>query len=305
MPVTNEVLAAGLVLAGAYMLWQQKKLFSALEAQLTSARQDLKAANNMVNALGGADVSCLGGGASPRPSGSLPRTGSLPKWVTENPDFKKLLPHPLPPPAAQENRATMTNPFGNIQDESEFSSAFLDRLHELYPGAMNHEEAAVAIKHVLRQRGFTAKGSIALVAQCRDEITKKFIEAIDTTWLGSFNIGALAGTVICGTTGFNAALHHAPQDSEGKERYVIFCGPHIAIDENGVVGNVHRRGRSGVSSACGALIAFTDELANGHIDVNDNALDTECVVSLPREGAPSSPLHLPGSINTPRHTAPV
>jgi len=247
--LSNEAtLAAGLSVALALFLWQQRKLRLLIEEQAAKQLQQ----------------------QPPAPADEP----HLPAWVTENSEFKKLLPHPLPPPPLA-SAASFKNPFGGTKDESSFSAAFTSKLHELFPGAMNHEEAAVAIKHVLRKRGFTAKDSIALVAQCRDEITKPFTTAIDTTWLGSFNIGALAGSVICGTTGFNAALHHAPQDAQQRERYVIFCGPHIAIDENGIVGNVRRRGRAGVSTACGALLAFAGELAAGHIDVNDKPLDVE------------------------------
>lgn len=44
----------------------------------------------------------------------------------------------------------------------------------------------------------------------------------------------------------------APQ---GKERYVFFSFPHIAIDSDGNVGAVSRPNRPGASAACGALIA--------------------------------------------------
>ena len=192
--LSNEALAAGLCIATAIVLWQQRKLQKLLEAQ---------------------GVSVAAG--RPRAMSATPAAEpQLPSWVTSNPEFRKLLPHPLPPPPKQ--GASFKNPFGSVHSESKLSRAFTDKLHDLFPGAMNHEEAAVAIKHLLRQRGFTAKDSIALVAQCRDEITKPFITAIDTTWLGSFNIGALAGSVICGTTGFKAALHHAPQDAQQCER---------------------------------------------------------------------------------------
>ena len=93
--------------------------------------------------------------------------------------------------------------------------------------------------------------------------------------MGSFNISSLAGTVFTGRTGFGAALHHAPQDEEGLERYVIFCGPHIAIDKDGQVGKVVRRGRASLSTACGALIAFEAELKSGRVNTNDKPLDVE------------------------------
>jgi hypothetical protein len=54
-------------------------------------------------------------------------------------------------------------------------------------------------------------------------------------------------------TGFKAGFSHAP-NMDGKERYVFFSFPHIGICSEGEVGQIHRPGRSGASSACGALI---------------------------------------------------
>ena len=49
----------------------------------------------------------------------------------------------------------------------------------------------------------------------------------------------------------------------GRERYVFFSFPHIAIDSEGQVGAISRPGRAGKSCACGALAAclsqFTSE----------------------------------------------
>ena len=170
---------------------------------------------------------------------------------------------------------SFANPFASVSDKSHETEAFRSKLDELYPGSWNHEEAAVAIKHILAPHGFNEANTIALVAQCRDEIAKPFVTAIDHNWNGSFNISSLAGTVICGKVGFTAAIHHAPQDEKGIERYVVFVGPHIAIDADGNVGNVVRRGRKAVSSACGALIAFCGELTSGTVDVEDKPLDVE------------------------------
>ena len=175
----------------------------------------------------------------------------------------------------EELAAPSADPFLRVSDRSHETEAFTAKRDELFPGTWNHEEASVAITHLLRRHGFSADNSIALVAQCRDEIAKPFLEAIDANWLGSFNISSLAGTVLCGKVGFGAAIHHAPLDADGVERYVVFCGPHIAIDEDGVVGNVRRRGRKPMSNACGALIAFERELRSGKVDVGEKPLDSE------------------------------
>jgi hypothetical protein len=55
---------------------------------------------------------------------------------------------------------------------------------------------------------------------------------------------------------------------QGKERYVFFSFPHIAIDSEGNVGGISRPNRPGTSSACGALIACTGHLKAEGLDAN-------------------------------------
>lgn len=65
---------------------------------------------------------------------------------------------------------------------------------------------------------------------------------------------------------FPAHLEHPPRScsprclQEGRERYVFFSFPHIAIDAKGMVGHISRPGRSSVSCACGALIKSLGEI---------------------------------------------
>ena len=47
----------------------------------------------------------------------------------------------------------------------------------------------------------------------------------------SLSLSLTLALALTGKTGFGAAINHAPQDKEGNERYVVFCGPHIAIDK--------------------------------------------------------------------------
>ena len=76
--------------------------------------------------------------------------------------------------------------------------------------------------------------------------------------MGSGQIWWHAGGVLtCGVTGISAGLSHAPVDSHGKERYVFFAFPHIAVDETGEPAAIFRPGREGKSSACGALMYAT------------------------------------------------
>jgi hypothetical protein len=59
-----------------------------------------------------------------------------------------------------------------------------------------------------------------------------------------------AKRLLCGTW----PLMLLPCLMQGKERFVFFSFPHIAIDSDGKVGAVSRPNRPSASSACGALI---------------------------------------------------
>ena len=67
----------------------------------------------------------------------------------------------------------------------------------------------------------------------------------------AFNVSSLGGMFFAGKTGLSAAMHHAPVMG-GRERYVYYALPHIAVDENVQVGACRRHGREGASTACGS-----------------------------------------------------
>lgn len=126
----------------------------------------------------------------------------------------------------------------------------------------------------LSRFGFNADNTIACVGVCRDEITQPLISLIRDTWGESFNLSSLAGMFFAGRTGLTAAMHHAPNVG-GRERYVYYALPHIAIDEEVQVGLCKRSGREGKSIACGALNAFQKEMAGGRIDTSLDNEDIE------------------------------
>jgi len=176
-------------------------------------------------------------------------------------------------------RSFMVEPFAQVDGELERLRSryprFFETLEAIYPGAKQYEEAAASVSCVLKRHGFDGRSSIAMISQCRDELTKPWVSSLDALWGGSFNISSLGGMVFCGKTAFKAGFHHAPQDETGRERYCFFVGPHIAISGDGEVGKVERRGRKGPSSACGALVAFSAELRSGHIDTETQYHDLE------------------------------
>ena len=113
----------------------------------------------------------------------------------------------------------------------------------------------------LHRHGFRAENTIAFASVCRDEVTLSLVEDIENTWGEVFMFSSLGGMLTLGKTGFLAAQQHAPVDEGGRERYVYYALPHIAIGPHGEFGVYFRPGRPKASHACGALMAFQHELA--------------------------------------------
>lgn len=128
--------------------------------------------------------------------------------------------------------------------------------------------------NALKGYGFTEENSIASVCLCRDEISQSLRSIIKHMWGEAFNLSSLAGMFFAGQTGLAAAMHHSPNIG-GKERYVFYSLPHIAIDADGRIGVCKRVGRQGESTACGALVAFQKELSEGKLNLSMDDMDIE------------------------------
>ena len=126
----------------------------------------------------------------------------------------------------------------------------------------------------LKQLGFNNDNTIAAKCICRDEISQSIRSVIKHMWGEAFNFSSLAGMFFAGKTGLAAAMHHAPI-ADGKERYVFYALPHIAVNEEGRIGVCKRTGREGESTACGALNAFQKEMASGRINLTMDNEDVE------------------------------
>ncbi len=122
--------------------------------------------------------------------------------------------------------------------------------------------------------GMNQKNSIACVSVCRDEIATSFMNRLHNAWNRAFNFSSLAGMLYLGVTGFQAAHHHAP-NTDGRERYVYFAFPHIAIDEHGTLGNCRRTGRQALPQACDALIKILQDRSRGEATLDLNPDDVE------------------------------
>eukprot|EP01025_Chloroclados_australasicus_P046802 TRINITY_DN5174_c1_g1_i1.p1 TRINITY_DN5174_c1_g1~~TRINITY_DN5174_c1_g1_i1.p1 ORF type:complete len:499 (-),score=81.53 TRINITY_DN5174_c1_g1_i1:334-1713(-) len=134
-----------------------------------------------------------------------------------------------------------------------------------YPNALGADDWLSRVEVMLAAFGFRGDNSLALTNVCRDESTSIVKEKIDAIYGQAFNTNGLGGVMTCGVTGVKAGLSHAPIDEKGRERYIFFAMPHIAIDDAGKLQAIHRPGRSGESTACGALIfALGQFQSNGH-----------------------------------------
>ncbi len=128
--------------------------------------------------------------------------------------------------------------------------------------------------NALKKFGFNDENSIASVCVCRDEISQTVRSIIKHTWGEAFNLSSLAGMFTAGKTGLKAATHHAPR-VDGRERYIYYVIPHIAINEEGKTGFCKRKGINEESSACGALCLFLDELRKGKLHITIDEEDIE------------------------------
>lgn len=151
---------------------------------------------------------------------------------------------------------------------------FEDILKKHFPIFYTEVDFVKKTYETLKQLGFTDDNCIASVCVCRDEISQSIRSIIKHVWGEAFNFSSLAGMFTAGKTGLKAAMHHAPR-VDGKERYVFYVVPHIAVDENGNTGFCKRRGIKEDSSACGALCLFLDELYTGKLHIKIDEEDIE------------------------------
>jgi hypothetical protein len=182
-----------------------------------------------------------------------------------------------PPPNSSDKSNSDTNcPYCHrgMTAEEGSADAFQNTLQKHFPGAYGLEEFVFQTKQTLIQKGFYPHvNTFACVGLCRDEITSPFEEEVEAMWGQAFICGSLGGMLFCGNTGFGAAHHHAPETGH----FIYYCFTHIAIDHEGLIGSVYRT-RSGMNektTACGALAAFTAEIAANKLNLDFDEDDIE------------------------------
>lgn len=151
---------------------------------------------------------------------------------------------------------------------------FEDILKKHFPVFYTEVDFVKETYNALKQFGFNDDNSIASACVCRDEISQSLRSIIKHMWGEAFNFSSLAGMFTAGKTGLKASTHHAPR-VDGRERYVYYVMPHIAINEEGKTGFCKRKGIKEESSACGALCLFLDELRKGKLHITIDEEDIE------------------------------
>ncbi|MFH2012414.1 MAG: hypothetical protein ABIJ37_06950 [Pseudomonadota bacterium] len=151
---------------------------------------------------------------------------------------------------------------------------FGDVISRFFPKTYTEKDFMEKTYSILGKEGFNADNTIASANVCRDEISQTIVNLIRERWGEAFNLSSLAGMFFAGRTALIAGMHHAPIEA-GKERYVYYALPHIAIGSSGEMGVCKRKGREKEGNACGALNAFQKEIAEGRVNFSMDNEDIE------------------------------
>lgn len=178
-----------------------------------------------------------------------------------------------------------------------------DQVHNGFPAAMRVTDFVDRLGEACAQLDLVATSSLLIVGVCRDELCYPFVARLEDVWGPAFHIGSLGGLVTIGRAGISAALGHAPEDPGAPRRYVVVAGPHIGMDEAGEFGHLRREHQAADTGTCGALMAFRDELVDGHVEVGYDPNDPE--MSLLRQRLMSSLAYgsIPGPVELARLVA--
>ena len=139
-----------------------------------------------------------------------------------------------------------------------------------YPGALKEEEFTKQLYDILHgYNKLFGEHTLLATSFCCDEINRDLENSIASLFgKSSFSMGGLSGFPFGGITSFCAFAHHIPEEGTA----LIVFGPHIGVDENGIIGQVNRRGHSYSSSCCGSAFAAinSDENLHNPLDIQQN-----------------------------------
>ena len=150
------------------------------------------------------------------------------------------------------------------------------QIRDEFPGAVPAAAFVASWAERCVGAGFDADTALLAVGTCRDEVCFPFITQLEAVWGPAFQMGSLGGLLTIGRTGIAAVAGHAPKAEPGEPvRYVIVAATHIGVDETGQFGYLRREHQSVSSRACGALMAFRDELLTSRLRLGYDPVDPE------------------------------
>lgn len=165
--------------------------------------------------------------------------------------------------------------------------SFLGALNSNFPNSFANGQIVSQLLPILKKRGYTKTNTLVASSLCSDEInySDQSLESqlrsnlVPARYGGVFHLGGLAGVPSVGISGFKACLGHVPIDG----KVVLVFGPHIGIDENGVVGKIKRIGQdTKPTGTCGAVVGAKKALG---VKKDPSAQDEEKFVNDTQEDA--------------------
>jgi len=150
------------------------------------------------------------------------------------------------------------------------------QIRDEFPGAVPAEDFVASWAERCVGAGFDADTALLAVGTCRDEVCFPFITQLEAVWGPAFQMGSLGGLLTIGRTGIAAVAGHAPKAEPGEPvRYVVVAATHIGVDDTGTFGYLRREHQTVSSRACGALMAFRDELLTSRLRLGYDPVDPE------------------------------
>lgn len=122
----------------------------------------------------------------------------------------------------------------------------MEKIQEVFPGAIKSSELAKLVKKVLSQNGYSDDKTLIATSLCCDEVNRELEADLTSVYNFNFSMGGLAGFAFGGVTSFGAMAHHIPDNGS----CLVVYGPHVGVDKDGTVGRVNRRGRDNGSGIC-------------------------------------------------------
>jgi len=135
-------------------------------------------------------------------------------------------------------------------------------LHTGFPGTIPGQVVLHRSAHALMKLGICPDNTIFGQSICPDEINNEkgdLAYIMKQYWGSCFPMGGIGGAPFVGKTGFMAFSTHVPDDGH----VMVLFGPHVAVSEDGQLGKYKRIGQSGLSGACGAVLAAYNSACAG------------------------------------------